>query len=161
MSLLPVLPWVVPFAALPRLARKSPNLGDVTPVTAGPKVSVIIPARNEAATLATVVRSVLASRYANVEVIVVDDRSTDGTADLAARLAAEPVAAGRLRLVAGVELPDGDSDVAHLAREIAATDAESLNHEQLVVGGAIALRRRLVEKRMRLLFGGGSHDDPG
>lgn len=51
----------------------------------------------------------------------------------------------------GVELPEGDSDVAHLAREIAATDAESLNHEQLVVGGAMALRRRLVEKRMRAI----------
>lgn len=107
MSLLPVLPWLVPYAVLPRLARKSPNLADVAPVLTGPKVSVIIPARNEAATLATVVRSVLASRYADLEVIVVDDRSTDGTGELACRLGEEPGAAGRLRLVRGVELPEG------------------------------------------------------
>lgn len=107
MSLLPALPWLVPFAALPRLARTSPNLADVPPLATGPKVSVIIPARNEAATLATVVRSVLASRYANLEVLVVDDRSTDGTAELAARLAAEPGSRGRLRVVTGVELPEG------------------------------------------------------
>ncbi len=51
----------------------------------------------------------------------------------------------------GVELPDGGTDVAMLARELASTDAETLNHEQLVVGGAIALRRRLVEKRLRTI----------
>ncbi len=51
----------------------------------------------------------------------------------------------------GVELPEGTSDVAQLAREIASTEAETLNHEQLVVGGAMALRRRLVEKRMRAI----------
>ena len=51
----------------------------------GPDVSVVIPAWNAAAWLARAVDSVLAEAAAAVEVIVVDDGSTDGTADVAAR----------------------------------------------------------------------------
>jgi chlorobactene glucosyltransferase len=45
---------------------------------------------------------VLATTYAPIEVIVVDDRSTDGTAEMV-----EPATGGRLRLVRGAELPAG------------------------------------------------------
>ncbi|MEV8506994.1 bifunctional polysaccharide deacetylase/glycosyltransferase family 2 protein [Actinoplanes sp. NPDC051475] len=49
-------------------------------------VSVIVPAYNEAATIAATVRSLVRSDYPAVEVIVVDDGSTDGTADIVERL---------------------------------------------------------------------------
>ncbi len=102
-DLLPALPWLAPFASLFRLADNRPNLSDVAPA-AGPPVSVVIPARNEAATIETVVASVLASAYDSLELIVVDDRSTDVTAALVERLASgEP----RLRLVRGAALPEG------------------------------------------------------
>jgi len=51
-----------------------------------PLVSVIVPARNEAHNIARCVRSILATRYPAVEVIVVDDHSQDGTAAIARRL---------------------------------------------------------------------------
>ncbi|MBA3893959.1 MAG: glycosyltransferase [Gemmatimonadales bacterium] len=102
-ELLPALPWLVPFAGLLRLANNRPNLSDVTPAT-GTLVSVVVPARNEAATIETVVTSVLASTYHPLELIVVDDRSTDGTAAIVERLAA---ADARLRLIAGEPLPEG------------------------------------------------------
>ena len=102
-ELLPALPWLAPYVGLPRLARNRPNLSDRAPAAAG-LVSVIIPARNESAVIETVVRSVLATEYQPIEVIVVDDRSTDDTAVRVARLAAEDV---RLRLVPGEPLPPG------------------------------------------------------
>ena len=67
-------------------------------------MSVIIPARNEATTIETVVRSVLASTFDPVELIVVDDRSTDDTAAIVERLAGGD---RRLRLVRGDALPPG------------------------------------------------------
>jgi chlorobactene glucosyltransferase len=70
----------------------------------GEAVSVIVPARNEAATIRTVVRSILASTCRNIEVLIVDDQSTDATAALVLELGAEDP---RVRLVPGAELPDG------------------------------------------------------
>jgi chlorobactene glucosyltransferase len=88
---------------LPALARRTPNLADVTPAR-GRLLSVIIPARNEAATIETVVRSVLATTYEPLEVIVVDDRSEDDTRAIVERLMRLD---DRLRVVPGEELPAG------------------------------------------------------
>jgi chlorobactene glucosyltransferase len=101
-ELLPAAPWLLPFLTLPRLARRSPNLSDA-PSASGLLVSVIIPARNEAPVIRTVVHSILQSTYRPVELIVVDDRSSDDTAALVEQIAAEfPV-----RLVRGKQLPEG------------------------------------------------------
>ncbi len=95
---------------------RRPQLADYPPLpsdpagaagTAGPLVSVIVPARDEAANIEPCVRSILATSYAPLELIVVDDRSSDGTAEIVERLAVAPEGAGRLRLVRGAELPAG------------------------------------------------------
>ena len=52
-------------------------------------ISAIVPVYNGAATLAEAVASILAQTGAALDVWIVDDGSTDGTADLAARLAAQ------------------------------------------------------------------------
>ena len=102
-EVLPALPWLAPFASLPRLANSRPNLSD-TPPAAGPLVSVVIPARNESATIETVARSVLAATYRPLELVVVDDRSTDDTAAIVEGLATTDA---RVRLVRGEPLPAG------------------------------------------------------
>ena len=90
-----------------RYSRRGPRLRDYPPQERGPLVSVIIPARNEAVNIAACVRSVLDTTYDPVEIIVVDDDSTDGTGEIVERLAQAPEARGRLRLVRGAALPAG------------------------------------------------------
>ena len=69
-----------------------------------PHVSVLIPARNEARRIGNCVRAVLASPWPDLEVLVLDDQSNDGTADVVRR-----VAAGDPRLIPleGAPLPPG------------------------------------------------------
>lgn len=67
-------------------------------------ISVLIPARNEEASIAACVASVLASRGVELEVVVLDDHSTDGTADVVRDLAAKD---GRVRLQTAPDLPAG------------------------------------------------------
>jgi chlorobactene glucosyltransferase len=103
MSWLLAAPWILVLllVACSYLTRR-PLLRDYQPLGPGPLVSVVIPARNEARNIEPCVRSVLATAYASLEVIVVDDRSTDGTAEIVA-----PMTGGRLRLVRGTEPPPG------------------------------------------------------
>ena len=145
-DLVPALPWLAPFAGLARLARHRPNLSDVPPI-AGTPVTIVIPARNEAGTIETVVRSILASAYRPFELIVVDDRSTDGTAVIVERLAADEP---RLRLVHGEALPDGwygkpwacaQGAKAGSGALLLFTDADT-RHEPELLGRAVAALER-------------------
>lgn len=67
-------------------------------------VSVLVPARNEAAAIGRLIDDVLASRDVDLELVILDDESTDGTGDIVRRRAAED---RRVRLVAGEPLPAG------------------------------------------------------
>ena len=67
-------------------------------------ISICIPARNEADNIAACVQAALESRWPNLEVIVVDDRSEDGTADVARAAGAGDK---RLHIVEGSEPPGG------------------------------------------------------
>jgi hypothetical protein len=69
-----------------------------------PAVSVLIPARNEEDSIREAVESVLANRGMPLEVLVLDDHSSDGTARIVRELAA---ADSRVRLVTGERLPPG------------------------------------------------------
>jgi len=51
-----------------------------------PLISVLVPARNEARNIGPCVRSLLGQDYPNFELIVLDDDSEDGTAEIARRL---------------------------------------------------------------------------
>jgi hypothetical protein len=77
---------------------------DVKPGAQLPRVSVLIPARNEESSIAAAVQSVLASRSVVLDVLVLDDASLDGTAAIVALLAVEDA---RLRLHAAPLLPEG------------------------------------------------------
>src|SRR5579884_388911 len=72
-----------------------------------PLVSVLIPARNEESCIEACVRSLLAQTYGPLEVLVLDDQSSDATAAIVQRLIDELPSSqrGRLRLLNGEPLP--------------------------------------------------------
>jgi chlorobactene glucosyltransferase len=110
MLLLPAILWSTPWIVPPLITylrlRKSRSLDDesATPPADAPLVSVIVPARNEAHNIERCVRSILTTTYPNIELLVVDDSSSDGTAEIAQRaIDGDP----RARVVRNDSLPDG------------------------------------------------------
>jgi len=65
-----------------RGVRQLRTLGDIDthPLPTSPMVSVVVPACNEEDTIEPALRSLLALEYENIEILVVNDRSTDNTA---------------------------------------------------------------------------------
>src|SRR4051794_1583945 len=83
--------WLVTRIGAVKVMRHVPLLERLRPrePKRWPRVSVIIPACNEAETIDAALRSRLAEGYPDAEYIVVDDRSTDGTGEIIERLARE------------------------------------------------------------------------
>jgi glycosyltransferase involved in cell wall biosynthesis len=77
---------------------------EVTEPAQWPRVSIVFAARNEGATIAAAVPTMLALDYPNLELIAVNDRSTDNTGELLDEIAANNP---RLRVVQVRELPAG------------------------------------------------------
>ncbi|MEN8199474.1 MAG: glycosyltransferase family 2 protein [Thermodesulfobacteriota bacterium] len=87
-------------------SRKMKSLADVqlSNCPPSPLVSIIVPACNEEATLGPALRSLAELEYGNREIIVIDDRSTDGTYGVMEKMARE---FPEIRLVQVRELPSG------------------------------------------------------
>ena len=98
--------WVVGFGYLIIAINRLPvfrNLQAPMP-SVWPRLSVVIPACNEAATLESAVATLLQQDYPDLEIVLVDDRSTDGTGELIDRLAHQDP---RIRTVHVETLPQG------------------------------------------------------
>jgi chlorobactene glucosyltransferase len=79
------IPWILtPIIASLRMARStSLDAESMQPPADPPRVTVIVPARNESRNIAACLQSILASSYPQLEVIVVNDHSTDDTRAIA------------------------------------------------------------------------------
>jgi len=100
------LPWILsPLVSIVRV-RRSRSLDEerAEPPADPPLVSLVIPARNEAHNIRRCAESALASSYPRLEIIVVDDHSTDDTGVIARELAERDA---RLRVVTPPPLPEG------------------------------------------------------
>ncbi|HEX3068624.1 MAG TPA: glycosyltransferase family 2 protein [Thermoanaerobaculia bacterium] len=102
LTLIVLAAWVLAFfrtvvnlALIPRLKR------DARPARE-PLVSIVIPARDEARVIERTVRAFLAQTYANFELIVVNDRSTDATGAILRSIEDD-----RLVVIDGEEPPAG------------------------------------------------------
>jgi hypothetical protein len=91
------LAWA--FTQLPRLERET-----VATLDRWPRLSVIIPARDEAAYLESAVMTLLGDNYPELEIILVNDRSTDATGAIIDRLAHNDA---RIRALHIERLPKG------------------------------------------------------
>jgi glycosyltransferase involved in cell wall biosynthesis len=91
--------------AFQRLASSSSS-SSLLPTEALPRVSVVIPARDEASGIEASLRTLLAQEGVDLEIIVVDDGSTDDTLAIVKRLAAE-VGEKRLLVLEQKKLPPG------------------------------------------------------
>ena len=108
---------------MPSVADVSRREWDRNPVSpaGNPRVSIIVPARNEEETIERALNTLLALDYENYEVIAVNDRSTDRTGEIMERLSQypHPLAQGTrrvgdptsttpiLRVIHHTELPAG------------------------------------------------------
>lgn len=94
--LLALLRTIVNLILVPRLRPRMPR--------AFPRVSVIIPARDEERMIGRTVRALFAQTYRDLEIIAVDDRSSDATGAILDQLARDDA---RLTVIHNSEPPDG------------------------------------------------------
>ena len=143
------LPWIIPPVVTYFRLRHSRSLdeeSDVPPENP-PLVSVIVPARNEAHNIARCVTSILSTTYPNMEMIIVDDSSTDETAQIAREAARRDP---RARFIASPPLPEGwfgkqwaCASGARIARGsvLQFTDADTVHGPDLLTRSINAMRR--------------------
>jgi hopene-associated glycosyltransferase HpnB len=82
--------------------------GELAPVRAWPRLTIVIPARDEAEGIGSCIGSLLAQDYAGAwSIVLVDDGSSDGTAAIARQTAAVRAPEDRLDVVTGRPLPAG------------------------------------------------------
>jgi hypothetical protein len=124
LAALATLAWFAQGLRVVRRARMFPSLEDeVFAVTEPlPRLSVVIPACNEVDTLEPALASVRAQAYPDLEILLVDDRSDDGTSALVDKLAAQDP---RIKALHVTELPEGwlgKVHAMHQASQVASGD---------------------------------------
>ncbi len=94
---------------MPRIADIARPEWDRRPPTAEgePRVSIIVPARNEEEHIRETLTRLLALEYSNYEIIAVNDRSTDRTGAVMDEVAAQSAAHTRLKVIHISQLPSG------------------------------------------------------
>ncbi len=97
------------------LTPQSPRFSAENP----PLVTAIIPAKDEETTLADCLNTVITQSYPNMEILVIDDRSTDATPEIARKFAERDP---RIRVITIDNLPEGWTGKTH-GLHIAAAEA--------------------------------------
>lgn len=143
LALLSCAAWLWSARCTWRTLRDLPDLeDDVAPPPRWPRLSLVVPARDEADTIEAALRSRLEDDYPELEVVAVDDRSED---DTLARLEALAATDARMLVEHVHELPAGWLGKVHaLARGSARSSGEWLLFSDADVHVAPGTLRRAV-----------------
>lgn len=135
-----------------RWARRLPSLEELCVTLPGPhlvRCSVVLAARDEEARIESTVRHLLAQAGVQVEVIVVDDRSTDRTGEILKRLATEDT---RVQVKRVEVLPEGwlgKCHACHLGANAATGDWILFTDADCWLKSDVILRALVVAERAK------------
>ena len=116
-----------------------------------PMVSILIPARNEEKNIRKILNSMLKQDYPNIEIIVLDDNSTDKTTEIVEEFIKKD---SRIRLVVGGPLPFGWKGKCFACHQLSKeargdyfvfTDADTLHYPNSISGSLAALLQDRVD----------------
>ena len=124
--LLSLIPTLMFLANLPRfqIELEHPEQSDEPPESL-PSVSILIPARDEEAGIADCVNAARNCVRAKIEILVLDDHSSDSTGAIVSSIAQDD---HRVRLLSGASLPAGWNGKQHACFQL----AKAASHEYLV-----------------------------
>jgi chlorobactene glucosyltransferase len=138
-----LIQFVINILLMPRLRPETAPAGT-------PRVSVLVPARNEALRIRTCLESLLQQNYPSLEILVLDDESQDATAEIVRALGFSTDPESSRRLIPGARLPPGwagKSWACHQLAEVARgeyllfTDADTIHHPGAVSSAMAAAQR--------------------
>lgn len=139
--------WIIALSNFWMLRRR---LHTYSAMRRGPRVSILVPARNEQARIRACVESLLAQEYSDFEVLVLDDQSDDDTA----RILQEYERDRRLRVLRGTDPPPGwvgkswacHQLVQHASGELLLfTDADTRYHPNTLAHAVSALQQENLD----------------
>lgn len=116
-----------------------------------PLVSVLIPARNEESNIRRILNSMIKQDYPNLEILVLDDNSTDATVQIVEKIMEKD---SRIKLIKGAPLPagwKGKCFACHQLSKIAKgsyfvfTDADTLHYPNSISGSLAALLKNNLD----------------
>jgi len=108
LAAIPLAIWIYLFLARGNFWQVREEETRQEPLLNWPRVAAVVPARNEAGTIAQTVSSLAKQDYpGEFSIVVIDDHSEDGTGALARKAAAESGAAERIAIHSAADLPPG------------------------------------------------------
>lgn len=150
---LAAFPWLVLPVVILWRARDTVSLAayPAAPPDGAPVVSVIVPARNEARNIEACMRSILGASWPRIELIVVNDHSTDGTGEIARTVSTTDA---RVTVIDNPDLPAGwfgkqwachNGARAAKGAFLLFTDADTRHGPELLVRSMNAMRERRAD----------------
>ncbi|ANU22142.1 glycosyltransferase [Planococcus donghaensis] len=122
-----------------------PSLPKQPKLTCEPFVSVLVPMRNEERNVATLIKSLKNSTYRQLEFIILNDQSTDGTQQA---LTQEIAGDSRFKIIMGQKLPEDWVGKVHACHQL---QQEASGEYLLFVDADVRFRPKAIEQSLVLL----------